>query len=270
MAGDLDSDLYDVYPRAAIVAVASAHAREAWGGQLVIGRDRLVWLAAPPEGSFPAPSRFRWVAGRRYREADDDFWFLPGEMRERAAPTQQGIEMFFEIEESGAFMYVGAGWLVTYGFSGSASLGEADVDLHHKLPEDIWRRFGGYEGWSLTINEEERRGLSADAVLGMVSNAVAKGAGELWLTRYEEDSLTLLVEPRRAFVMYLAFDGDSGVTAHDPRMAGSPDTASFTLSNGQVDEFSFEETLPKDDVPAVVEHFVSSGKLAPWITWVEG
>ena len=56
----------------------------------------------------------------------------------------------------------------------------------------------------------------------MVSKAVAKGAGELWLTRYEEDSLSLLIEPRRAFVMYLAFDGDSGVTARDLGMAGSP------------------------------------------------
>jgi hypothetical protein len=270
VAGDLDIDLYDVYPQAAIVAVAGAHAREACGGQLIIGRDRLIWLAAPSEGSFPAPSRFRWIAGSRYREADDDFWFLPGEVRERAVPTQQGIEMFFVTEEPAAFMYVGAGWLVSYGFSGSASLGEADVDLHHKLPEDIWRRFGGYEGWSLTVDEEERRGLSADDVLGLVTAAVAKGAGELWLTRYEEDSLTLLLEARRAFVMYLALDGDSGVTAHDARMAGSPDTASFTLSNGQVDEFSFEETLPKDDALAIVRHFVSSGGLAPWIEWVEG
>jgi hypothetical protein len=270
VAGDLDARLYDVYPRDAIVAVAGAHAREACSGQLVIGRDRLVWLAAPPEGSFPAPSRFRWVAERRYREADDEFWFLPAEVRERAVPTQQGIEMFFATEEPGAFMYVGGGWLVTYGLSGSASLGEADVDLHHKLPEDTWRRFGGYEGWSLAVDEEERRGLSADEVLGSVSTAVAKRAGELWLTRYEEDSLTLLLGPRRAFVMYLAFPGDSGVTAHDARMAGSPDIASFTLSNGQVDEFSYEETLPKDDALAVVEHFVSSGGLAPWVEWVEG
>jgi hypothetical protein len=177
--------------------------------------------------------------------------------------------MFFAADERGAFMYVGAGWLVSYGFSGSASLGEVDVDLHHKLPEDIWLRFGGYEGWSLTIDEEERRGLSADAALGMVSNAVAKGAGELWLTRYEEDSLNLLIEPRRVFVMYLAFDGDSGVIAHDPRMAGSQGEASFTLSNGQVDEFDYEETLPKDDVISVVRHFLSTGELAPWVAWIE-
>jgi hypothetical protein len=179
------------------------------------------------------------------------------------------MEMFFATDEPGAFMYVGAGWLVSYGFSGSASLGEANVDLHHKLPEDIWLHFGGYAGWSLTIDDEERRGLSADTVLGMVSKAVAKGAGELWLTRYEEDSLNLLIEPMRAFVMYLAFDGDSGVTARDPGMAGSPGKASFTLSNGQVDEFDYEETLPKDDAISVVRHFLSTGEHAPWVAWVE-
>ena len=269
MAGDLDIDLYDVYPRAAIVAVAGAHAREACGGQVIIGRARLAWIASPPEGSFPAPSRFRWIAGSRYREADDDFWFLPAEVRERAAPTNQGIEMFFATDEAGAFLYVGAGWLVSYGFSGSASLGEAHVDLHHKLPEDIWLRFGGYEGWSLTVDGEERRGLPADDVLELVTAAVAKGTGELWLTRYEEDSLSLLVEPRRAFVMYLAFDGDSGVTARDPRMAGSPGKASFTLSNGPVDEFDYEETLPKDDAIPVIRHFLSTGELPPWIAWIE-
>jgi hypothetical protein len=269
VARALDADLYDAYARAAIVSLAGKPAREACGGQLIIGRDRLVWLAAPPEGSFPAPSRFRWIARRLYREANDDFGFLPAEVRDRAAPTKQGIDIFFAPEEPSTFVYVGDGSLVTYGFSDSASHGEADVDLNHKLPEEIWLCFGGYKGWSLTVDGEEQRGLSADEVLGMVSSAVAKGAGELSLTRYEEDSLTLLIEPRRAFVMYLAFDGDSGVTAQDPRMAGSPDTASFTLSNGQVDEFSFEETLPKDDALSVVQHFVSSGGLAPWVAWVE-
>jgi hypothetical protein len=105
-------------------------------------------------------------------------------------------------------------------------------------------------------------------VLGLVTAAVAKGEGEVWLTRYEGDSLTLLIEPSRAFVMYLASAGDSGVTAHDHRMTGSPDKASFTLSNGQVDDF--EETLPKDETLAIVEHFVTSGELAPWVAWVEG
>jgi Immunity protein Imm1 len=268
MTGTLETDLYDLYPRGAIVALAGEPAREACGGQLVIGRDRLAWLATPPEGSFPAPSQFRWIAARRYREASDEFGFLPAEVRDRAAPTEQGIEMFFGPEGSNKFIYVGEGSLVTYGFSHSASLGEAEVDLHHKLPEEIWLRLGGYEGWSLSIDEKERLGLSADDVLRLVTAAVAKGAGEVWLTRYEEDSLTLLIEPRRAFVMYLAFPGDSGVTAHDPRMTGSPEKASFTLSNGQVDEFGYEETLPKDDVIAVVDHFLRTGELPRSVAWV--
>ena len=270
MAGTLDPDLYDAYPRAAIVALVGEPAREACGGQLIIGRDGLAWLAAPPEGSFPAPSRFRWVARTRYREANDDFGFIPAEVRDRAAPTKQGIEMFFAPEEPSTFVYVGDGSLVTYGFSDGRSLGEADVDLHHKLPEEVWRGFGGYEGWSLTVDGEERRGMSADDVLGLVTAAVASDAGELDLTRYEEDSLTLLIEPSRAFVMYLKSARDSGVTAHDPRKAGSPDKASFTLSNGQVDEFDYEETLRKSDAIAVVDHFLSTGELAPWVAWVEG
>lgn len=260
--------LYEVYSRPAIVGATGEPVREACGGQLIIGRDRLAWLATPPEGSFPAPSRFRWTARAQYREADDDFWFLPADVRERAAPTEQGIEMLFAPDEPSAFVYVGNASLVSYGFSNSASLGEANVDLHQKLPEEIWLRFGGYKGWSLTIDGEEQRGLSPDAVLARVAPVVASGGGELWLTRYEEDSLTLLIEPKRAFVMYLD-DGDSSVTARDPSMAGSPSMARFTLSNGQVDEFSLEETLPKDDALAVVQHFVSSGGLAPWIAWVE-
>jgi len=270
VAGILDIDLYDTYRREAIVALAGEPAREACAGQLVIGRDRLAWLATPPEGSFPAPSRFRWIAARRYREADDEFGFLPAEVRDRAAPTEQGIEMFFGHEGSNTFLYVGDGSLVMYGLSNSASLGEAEVDLHHKLPQEIWFRLGGYEGWSLFVDEDERRGLSTDDVLGRVTAAIARGAGELWLTRYEEDSLSLLIEPSRAFVMYLAFPGDSGgVTAHDPRMTGSPKRASFTLSNGQVDEFGYEETLPKDEAIAIVDHFLRTGELAPWVRWVE-
>ena len=42
------------------------------------------------------------------------------------------------------------------------------------------------------------------------------------------------------------------------------------MSNGQVDEFDYQETLPKDDAISVVRHFLSTGELAPWVAWIEG
>lgn len=125
----------------------------------------------------------------------------------------------------------------------------------------------GYEGWSLTLDGQQQRGLSDTEVATLVEAAIAKGAGELWLTRYEDDSLGLLIEPARVFFTYLAFDGDSGVIARDPEAQGSPETASFILSNGQVDDIPYEETLPKDGARFVVQHFVDTGELAPWVTW---
>lgn len=164
---------------------------------------------------------------------------------------------------------MGGGSFASYGFSSTASLGEVDVHLHRKLPEDVWLRVGGYKDWSLTIGGRERHGLSEDEVIDLVRAAIEAGGGDLWLTRYQEDSLSLLVEPRRAFVMYTAFPGDSGMTARDEEMKGSHETAAFTLSNGQVDEFPYEETLSKNDALAVVGHFLNAGELAPSVRWVE-
>jgi hypothetical protein len=268
MSGDLEAHLYESHTRpAALHLVGLEDAREACGGQLIIGRDQATWLAAPPEGSFPTPSRFGWSATRRYREADDEFWFLPVEVRKRGVSTEEGIEMFFAPEGKSEFLYLGPGRLTSYGFSNRTSFGEAQVHLERKLPEQIWLRLGGYEGWSLTIDGQEQRGLSDTEVATLVEAAIAKGAGELWLTRYEDDSLGLLIEPARVFFTYLAFDGDSGVIARDPEAQGSPETASFILSNGQVDDIPYEETLPKDGARFVVQHFVDTGELAPWVTW---
>ena len=270
MSSDLEAHLYKSFTRSAAVQLLGVEdSRSACGDQLIIGRERLTWLAAPPEGSFPAPSRFAWAAARRYQEADDEYWFFPVEVRERGR-TKQGIEMFFAPETSSDFIYLGGAWIASYGFSSSNSLGEAELQLNRKLPRDVWLRVGGYEGWSLAIDDQERRGLSEDDVIDLATAAVEKGAGELWLTRYEEDSLTLLIEPTRTFVMYLAFPGDSGMTARDPEVTGSLDTAAFTLSNGQVDEFPYDETLPKDDALSVVQHFVRTGERAPSVMWAEG
>ena len=270
MRNDLGAHLYTSYTRSAAVRLLGVEdSRSACGDQLVIGRDRVAWFAAPPEGSFPAPSRFAWAAARRYVEADDQYGFLPVEVRERGA-TRQGIELFFAPERWSEFIYLGRASVAGYGLSNAASLGKADLHLHRKLPRDVWLRVGGDEGWSLTIDDEERRGLSEDDVVELATAAVVKGTGELWLSRYEEDSLTLLIEPTRTFVMYLAFPGDSGVSARDPAVTGSLDTAAFTLSNGQVDEFPYEGTVPTDNALSVVEHFVRTGELATSVAWAEG
>ncbi len=82
-----------------------------------------------------------------------------------------------------------------------------------------------------------REDVEAGALRCAVAGGLADAAtGELWLTRWTGEALSVLFEPERAFVMELAGPGDPGSVARDPAVAHERAPFAFTLSNGQVDD----------------------------------
>jgi len=80
--------------------------------------------------------------------------------------------------------------------------------------------------------------------------------------------LTVLLNPHRAFVLWMAEEGDSGKHATDSEIHGL-DEQKFTLANGQVDEFSAFDTVSRGAATQAVAHFLKTREASSRLTWKE-
>ncbi len=89
---------------------------------------------------------------------------------------------------------------------------------------------------------------------------------ELWISRHDGPSLTMLRNGDHAWLMYLRFTGDSGVVSRgDQRKQG---TCSYALSNGQIDEYPLSWCVNLDECyKAVAYFFVNDGARYNFVTW---
>jgi hypothetical protein len=111
--------------------------------------------------------------------------------------------------------------------------------------------------------------LEAGALRTAVADALADAAtGELWLTRWTGEALTVLFEPERAFVMELGGPDDAGSVACDPERSGERQPVAFTLSNGQVDEWPLEATVSRDQALDAVADWAQAQRTAS-LLWTD-
>jgi hypothetical protein len=78
--------------------------------------------------------------------------------------------------------------------------------------------------------------------------------------------MTMLRNGDHAWLMYLRYNGDSGIVSHgDPHVPG---TCSYTLSNGQVDEYPLSWCIGVDRcLKAITCFFVNEGTLSDFVSW---
>ncbi len=68
--------------------------------------------------------------------------------------------------------------------------------------------------------------------------------------------------------MYLREPGDAGFSSRNPAYDGSPEAMmKFLLSNGQMDEYPSEWTLPIQEIQRALDYFRQTGKPPSFITW---
>jgi len=89
---------------------------------------------------------------------------------------------------------------------------------------------------------------------------------ELWLSAVDGASMTMLRSQSNAWLMYLRHDGDAGF--HSVGQPSRSDTAAYTLSNGQVDDYPLAWCLDVDlCFKALAHFFVNEGSRPEWVTW---
>jgi hypothetical protein len=276
--------LHAEYGQAQVAALLGQEVQSVCDGQLLVTSDRVVWLASGPAGTFPTPTCFEWRdEGLQYVDGTT-FWSLPVELglkepemaRDVSSRTFRGsgarvprvLELLAQPSGSSSFVYLGKGHLGMFWCDRQAPFGRGSVTLDHKLPSDLWVRLGGYEGWSATVEDERHVGLTDEQAAALVEEHLGADARHVRLTRWQEDSLTLLLNPERAFVMYLTRPGDPGVQACDLNWLRSDKTATFTCScYGIPLTFDYAMTIPKQLAGEVAGHYLRTGTLAEWVPW---
>ena len=225
----------------------------------------VVWICSPPEVELIDAETVAWRAARRYKARRRGFdAFVPAPLRRRPPAELHLVGR----TTNGALAYLGPAHLGGYGQSGRESDGEASFILSQRLPRDLWLRLGGFAHVRLTVNGA-REDVEAGALRGAVAGALAEPAtGELWLTRWTGEALSVLFEPERAFVMELAGPGDPGSVARDPEVARERAPVAFTLSNGQVDEWPLEATVSHAQALDAVAAW-AEGRRAASLRWTD-
>lgn len=91
---------------------------------------------------------------------------------------------------------------------------------------------------------------------------------ELWLSADDGGSMAMLRSERNAWLMYLRHDGDAGF--HSMGQPSRSGTATYILSNGQVDDYPLAWCLDVDlCFKALAYFFVNEGSRPEWVTWHE-
>jgi hypothetical protein len=81
-------------------------------------------------------------------------------------------------------------------------------------------------------------------------------------------SMIALCRDGIGWLMYLPGDDDAGFSSRNPEYAGAADaTVSYTLSNGQVDEYPAQWALPINQVREALLHFLNTGQPATFVAW---
>lgn len=248
-----------------LTAWVGPQGRRELGRQVLVTDAMVVWPCASPEAELVDAETIKWRAARRYTQPGRGFdAFVPAPLRgERRAELH-----IVGRSTCGALFYLGPAHLGSYGRSGYGSHGEASFSLVHPLPRKLWLRLGGFAGVLLEA-AGVREDLAARAVRDAVADVLDHAAsGELWLSRWRGEGLSLLFGPERAFVMELEGPGHFGWVACDPQSPGERQPVAFTLSNGQVDEWPLAATVSRDQALDAVACWAAGGR-AESLLWTD-
>jgi len=117
----------------------------------------------------------------------------------------------------------------------------------------------------LTLNDRRMDSASEAALDASLNAAFAEPAFELWATVPEGPAMCMLRSGADAWLMYLRGDGDAGFRSVGVEHAGS---ATYTLGNGQVDEYPRAWSIDLESCREAFRGFCRQGGARPeGVTW---
>lgn len=232
---------------------------------------------SPGESHLSSPSTAIWKPSRIDYAPLDEFPWLPTDVREvfdRSGPKIVRLRRHhILVRPNGTqdFVYAGEAHLGSYGGPSDNSVGnrEARFTLNDKLPREVWLECGGFSGWQIDVNHKDHviaQGDSAkvDELLGQLGD---QDYSHLCMTRYEEDSLTIHTNPKRAWLMYLREPADCGLYLDNPALGD--DEEHFECVCGISLEFPLSQTVSHFEATQIARHLFKTGDLPSDVEWSE-
>ena len=106
-----------------------------------------------------------------------------------------------------------------------------------------------------------------DDVRRALKEARKSGRAEVAVRR-EGESLTGLFSGGQAVLFLTGGEGEPGFSSRNPKYTGNPDARlTFTLSNGQEDEYPASWAVPGEDATRALEHYFLTGQRPSFIHW---
>ena len=227
------------------------------------------------ESHSPSPSTVIWKPRRIDYAPADEYTWLPTDVREvfdRSGPKIVRLRRhYIFVRPNGAqdFVYVGESHLGSYGGPSDNSAGnrEARFTLNDKLSRDVWLECGGYAGWQLDVNHKDHDIAQGDAAQldELLAQLDDQDYSHLCMTRYEEDSLTIHTNPKRAWLMYLREPADRGLYLNDPALGD--DEEHFECVCGISLDFPASQTASHSQAAQIARYFFQTGQLPKDVEW---
>jgi len=261
------------YSRSEALALFSANGRSPafWGGQLVIARDALVFLATLGPGDtaphFPTPSHFQFRPIKKYTKAADVEW-MPKPLANNHR-IGRSMHLFANQEPKELYLYLGQ-LVGGFNYCGGSDYRQqvANFTLDPRLSRDLWLRFGGYPAWKVSVNHR-------DVLLDMgdeegfekyLEEVGSKPDSHLVLTRYEGDSLRLLTNSRQGYLCY-EFAGGYRSSRNPKYPEDIERVALFRCTCGICLEMPLCYAIPKSRAVNALAAYFRTGQLSESIEW---
>lgn len=228
--------LHIMAPLAAFTEVTRGQAIAAFGdgGQaaqycdrqiVVIGSAILLFatLGDGPDGTrLTASDSLEWRPKRNDYHPEEEIPWLPAAGiprydHDRKAWETRSYVLLQRKAEGDLWLYCGGAHLGSYAIPrrteppGPGGPARYTLDAG-RIPRERWLELGGYPGWRVTITGETHDlGLHEAGRLAGLLAALGAGKVGIVMTRWEGDSLHVMLNDRFGFLMYLRTSDDSGL-----------------------------------------------------------
>jgi len=115
---------------------------------------------------------------------------------------------------------------------------------------------------------EAEPGQVAQALHAAMTRLRVGTRAEVWVDLDPFPALCALFSGEHAVLMVVRYSGDPGFTSRNPAYRGRAEaTFSYTLSNGQVDEFPAAWAYSRQQAMEVIEEFAATRRVPESVSW---
>lgn len=123
----------------------------------------------------------------------------------------------------------------------------------------------------LLINKDHFEVSEVESLRSRLKHIRDMQFSEVWMQRLSSwPAICALVNCESAWLMFLRFEGDSGLSTRNPKYSGANNAViEYYLSNGQRDEYPASWNITTTEALRALEYFLTEEKMAPWLQWHE-